>query len=231
MPEMQMKMAEMLCTRLCHDLTGPIGAVSNGAEFISEDSFNMQGEAIELIVSSAFSAVSRLQFYRFAYGRVKDQGEASLDDKKQMVEDFFRGTNVALDWPDQHADAANVSVSSRMARLLFNLLVIAAAGLLKGGNIAVRISENENHAKTVMVEATGEAMKWDAEFEAILMGSATQEEMSPRTVQVYLTKLLSQELGVSFEMSHDDSKISIKAVQANPEFSVPEIVQDGEHYG
>ena len=46
------KLAEMLCTRLCHDLTGPIGAVNNGAEFLDEEGFDMQNEAVQLIVTS-----------------------------------------------------------------------------------------------------------------------------------------------------------------------------------
>ena len=45
----QLRMAELLCTRLCHDLTGPIGAVNNGAEFLSEEGFNLQNQAVELI--------------------------------------------------------------------------------------------------------------------------------------------------------------------------------------
>jgi histidine phosphotransferase ChpT len=49
----ELKLAELLCTRLCHDLTGPIGAVSNGAEFLSDEGFELQGQAVELIVSSA----------------------------------------------------------------------------------------------------------------------------------------------------------------------------------
>ena len=60
----ELKFAELLCTRLCHDLTGPIGAIANGAEFLSDEGFDMQGQAIELISSSAAQAVSRLQFYR-----------------------------------------------------------------------------------------------------------------------------------------------------------------------
>jgi histidine phosphotransferase ChpT len=76
------KLAEMIATRLCHDLTGPIGAVNNGAEFLDEEGFDMQNQAVQLILSSAHEAVNRLQFYRQAYGRVGDTGEASLSDKK-----------------------------------------------------------------------------------------------------------------------------------------------------
>src|SRR5215813_167191 len=96
-----LRLAELLCTRLCHDLTGPIGAVNNGAEFLSEEGFNLQGQAMELITSSAASAVARLQFYRLAYGRVKEQGEASIADGQKLAADFFAGGKVALEWPDQ----------------------------------------------------------------------------------------------------------------------------------
>ena len=231
MSERELKMAEMLCTRLCHDLTGPIGAVNNGAEFISEDGFGMQGEAVDLIVSSAFSAVSRLQFYRFAYGRVKGQGEASLDDKKQLVEDFFRGTNVKLDWPDQHGDAANISVSSRMVRLLFNMLIIVSAGLLKGGNISVRFNENEDNVKSVTVLATGEAVKWDEAFTPILADQVSEDEMDPKTVQLFLTTRIAGEIGARLIITHDENNIEMQATQEAPSFSVPEIAGNGESNG
>lgn len=231
MPEQKLRMAEMLCTRLCHDLTGPISAVSNGAEFISEDSFNMQGEAVDLIVSSAFSAVSRLQFYRFAYGRVKGQGEASLDDKKQLVEDFFRGTNVKLDWPDQYGDAAALSISWRMARMLFNLLVIVSGGLLKGGQISVRLQESDDHARQLTVTATGESIKWEPDHQEILQGRGNEENMDPKTVQMFLTAQLAEELGVNLNIESDSGKIEICAVQKNPEFLVPEISNSGGQHG
>lgn len=207
-----LRMAELLCTRLCHDLTGPIGAVSNGAEFLSEEGFNMQGQAVDLIVSSAFSAVARLQFYRFAYGRVKEAGEASLSDKKQMVEDYFNGSKVLIDWPDEHTDAANVSVSSKMARMLFNLLIIISGALLKGGEIAIRVSENDA-GKCLSVSAKGEAIKWEKDSETILFGKIPLDEISPKTVQIYLTSKLVEELHMTLNVSASAEAISIQAIQ------------------
>ena len=129
----ELRMAELLCTRLCHDLTGPIGAVNNGAEFLAEEGFNMQNQAVDLIVSSAFSAVSRLQFYRMAYGNVKDGGEVSLSDKQKLATDFFSGSKTTVDWPDSAAEGSGVSVSVKMARLIFNLLIMASGALIRGG--------------------------------------------------------------------------------------------------
>lgn len=219
-------MAELLCTRLCHDLTGPIGAVSNGAEFLSEEGFNMQGQAVDLIVSSAFSAVARLQFYRFAYGRVKDAGEASLTEKKQMVEDFFKGSKISLDWPDQHTDAADVSVSSKMARMLFNLLIITSGALLKGGALSIRVTE-EDSGKCLSVSATGEAVKWEKETETILLGQGNLEEMTPKTVQLYLTAKLAEELRVKLDITASADAVTIQATQPQTHAYINEMSETG----
>jgi histidine phosphotransferase ChpT len=112
------RLAEMLATRLCHDLTGPIGAVNNGAEFLDDEGFDMQNEAVQLILSSAHEAVNRLQFYRQAYGRMGDVGEACLEDKKKIASDFFSGTKIKLDWPDSQ-NSLFVTRTLMLNRVLF----------------------------------------------------------------------------------------------------------------
>ncbi len=209
----ELRMAELLCTRLCHDLTGPIGAVNNGAEFLSEEGFSMQNQAVELIVTSAFSAVSRLQFYRLAYGRVKDHGEASLTDKQKMAADFFAGSKVALDWPDEYTDAAGISISVKMVRLIFNLLIIASSALLKGGTVSVRIAHDDEGEKRIQVSASGSAVKWDAEADGILKTGGNSDLMSPKNVQYYLTRRLADELHVTLSIEAGAESIMFTAVQ------------------
>jgi histidine phosphotransferase ChpT len=190
----ELRMAELLCTRLCHDLTGPIGAVHNGAEFLSEEGFNLQNQAVELIISSAFSAVTRLQFYRMAYGKVKDQGEANLSEKQKIAVDFFTGSKITLDWPDSHTDAAGVSISIKMSRLIFNLLVIASSTLIRGGTIGVRITQDADGGKRLTVNATGAGLKWESQFDKIFAGGFTVAELDPKNVQTYLTKRFADDI-------------------------------------
>lgn len=209
----ELLIAELLCTRLCHDLTGPIGAVNNGAEFLSEEGFSKHSEAVDLIVSSAFSAVSRLQFYRFAYGRVKDGGEASLSEKKAMVVDFFHGSKVELDWPDEHTDASGVSVSSKMVRLIFNLLIIASGALLKGGKVSVRVEENTEGGKVITVAAEGVAVKWDAEASVVLDAPCADDALTAKNIQLHLTYELLQELGMTLTHAATPQTLSFAAAQ------------------
>lgn len=206
-----LKMAELLCTRLCHDLTGPIGAVNNGAEFLSEDGFGMQGQAVELIITSAAQAVTRLQFYRMAYGKINDQGEASLSDTKHITEEFFAGSKIAIDWPDSQTDAAEVSVSRKKARLLLNMIVIASGALIRGGTLSVRLSKKDDGSQVVSVTATGAMIKWDKEVEDAMHARVGLDHITPKTVQAYLTSQLADELRVQLGLDVQETALTIMA--------------------
>lgn len=198
------KLAEMLCTRLCHDLTGPIGAVNNGAEFLAEEGFDMQNEAVKLITSSAHEAVARLQFYRQAYGRVGDHGEASLSDKKALAEDFFSASKIALDWPNAHADGSGVSVSLKASRVLLNFLLLGAQALIRGGTLRVRVHEAEG-TKILQVEAEGDTLKLDADMLAVLRDSQTPA-LTPKNAPLYLVRALAEELGARLSVEAESQR-------------------------
>lgn len=208
------KLAEMLCTRLCHDLTGPIGAVNNGAEFLGDEGFDMQNEAVQLILSSAHEAVHRLQFYRTAYGRVNGSGEASLAEKKHLAQDFFSGTKIKLDWPDSHTDASGISISHKMARLILNLMIITGASLIRGGTLAVRLSATDDE-KQISLSAIGDHLKLDPDTQAILRGQGEESMLSPKTAQPFLAMKLVEEVGASigFELHSDRLDVVVRQRQ------------------
>jgi len=208
----ELKLAELLCTRLCHDLTGPIGAIANGAEFLNDEGFDLQGQAVELINSSAAQAVSRLQFYRKAYGRINEDGEADLSELKKTAEDFFAGGKVTLDWPETHTIASGVSVSCKMGRLLFNMIIIAAGTLLRGGVVAVRVTAEDN-AKLIQVSGNGAVIKWKKEIEDTLAGKTDLSALAPKTVQAELTRRLGGEIGAELSWTANGSTAEMVARQ------------------
>lgn len=207
------KLAEMIATRLCHDLTGPIGAVNNGAEFLEEEGFDMQSDAMNLILTSAHEAVNRLQFYRQAYGRVGDTGEATLADKKKIAQDFFSSTKIKLDWPDSHTDASGVAMSQKMSRLLLNMMIVTAACAIRGGTLSVRVGQNDAGEKRIDVWVEGETIKIDPDTQAILTGSADAVPISPKTAQPYLTEKLAEELSATLEFTADAGRVGLTMVQ------------------
>ncbi|MCI5048747.1 MAG: histidine phosphotransferase family protein [Rickettsiales bacterium] len=218
----EVKLAEQLCTRLCHDLTGPISAVNNGAEFLSEEGFDMESEAMDLILNSATEAVRRLQFYRQAYGRINDNGEASLDEKRQVVEEFFSTTRIKVDWPDEYTDGAGVSVSHKMARLVMNVLIIASGILIRGGTIALHIQENDNK-RSISLNASGPTVKLDEDILAVLRREKQITDLSPKTAQLALTLTIADEIDakMNFDVTEEHANITIEQVLVTEEAPIP----------
>jgi histidine phosphotransferase ChpT len=204
-------LAEMLCTKLCHDLTGPIGAVNNGAEFLGEEGFNLQDEAMQLIFSSASEAVSRLQYYRQAYGRMGESGEASLSEKKSLADAFFKHGRIKLDWPEQSADACGVAVSQKTARLLLNLLLIASTSLVRGGTLHVLV-HGTPEGKEICVNAEGLVVKLDADIQAILQRTG-EVALTPKSAQAYLSACLLKAVRAELSITVTETTLQLRILQ------------------
>lgn len=204
----ELKLAELLATRLCHDITGPIGAVNNGVEFLEEDNEAMTAQALELIASSAKEAVSRVQYFRQAYGTVKFSGEASLEELKGLARQFFATGKIQLDWPDEYAEGSEVSISRRMGKLLLNLMIIGSEALIRGGTLSMRLKKTPG-GKQVQVVAAGSQLKPEEEAVAILRGEGDPEALSPRSVQPYLAWQLVQDLGAALSLNITEDRLEL----------------------
>ena len=54
MPHMiDIRVLELLCSRLCHDLISPVTAINNGMELLADDSGDMFDDVRDLLTSSA----------------------------------------------------------------------------------------------------------------------------------------------------------------------------------
>src|SRR5258708_33740193 len=91
-----LRVIELLSARLCHDLIGPVAAISNGAELLADEEPEFVRDAIALVGDSARKASTRLQFYRFAYG-FSGGGLAGLM-PHQLAAEFFEDTAIECDY-------------------------------------------------------------------------------------------------------------------------------------
>ena len=125
----------LICSKLCHDLAGSIGAVSNGAELMAEETDpQMRDEAVRLIAQSANDAARRLAFFRLALGASGDLTDAMPGSELQRVAiDYFAGGRVAFEPPALGAVPGDVSKPLGKA-LLLGLYGMAAA-LPRGGKL------------------------------------------------------------------------------------------------
>jgi histidine phosphotransferase ChpT len=179
-----LRLAELLAARLCHELSGPIGAIGNGAELLDEDGAEFLRDAVALIGDSARRAASRLRFYRFAYGFGRG-GSRTGPAPHELAAAFFDGSRIACDYRER-AEPPPLE----WHKLGCNLLVAAAEGLPRGGQLALLAG-----AAGPIVEATGDGAALSPQTRAGLQLEPAPEALTTRTVHAHFTGLLAAELG------------------------------------
>lgn len=196
------ELLEMLSAKFCHDLSGPIGAVNNGVEFLREkESPDMEERAIQLIEISAKEAVTRLQFFRQTYGTVSPVGEANLDYLKTLTANYFEESKVQLDWSDGNVNAAPISISHKTGKLLLNVILICAGSLIYGGTLSIRFQKLPNGIR-IKVSGTGNNVKVDPDAMKMLLGKGNENSITSRNVHPFFTCRLSKEIGATLALEH-----------------------------
>lgn len=187
---------ELFCARICHDLVGPVGAIANGVELLAEDGAALDGEVVALIAGSARSASRRLQFFRGAFGAGNTvSGGQPLEGARALAMPFFEEGKLQLTWPAPPAGLEARADRGR-ARLILNLLLVAADCLPRGGDLDVDIVPEAADALGVAIRARGaQARLVDEHRAALEPAEAAAPPGSPRAVPAWLARLALDQLG------------------------------------
>lgn len=206
-----MRLAELMAARLCHDLVGPIGAVANGIELLSDGNGTPDPEVTGLIAVSARQATRRLQWFRVAFGSASGlPSSAMFAETRRLAMGLFEDGRVTLDWgvPDAAAEAA---ASREAAKVALNLSLFALECLPRGGSVQVRIVP-KGSAVNIQIAAIGTSARIPDDMELALHDGVAISELTPKSVPAYLAARLVAQLG---------SRLDVRAAAADRiEFAV-----------
>ncbi len=127
-------LAALLCSRVCHDLISPVGAIVNGLEVLEEENDEeTKTFALDLIKKSARNASARLQFCRLAFGAAGSAGvQIDVGDAETMARGFIEDEKIKLTW-----NLPRVLLGKNRVKLLLNMLIIAGQAIPRGGLLTV----------------------------------------------------------------------------------------------
>ncbi|WP_105383390.1 histidine phosphotransferase ChpT [Neorhizobium alkalisoli] len=193
-------LAALLCSRVCHDVISPVGAINNGLELLDEGAGD--SDALDLIRTSAVNASVRLKFARLAFGASGSVG-ASIDtgEAEKAAKDFAiaeKKTEVSWNGP-------RAIIAKNKVKLLLNLFLVAYAGIPRGGSVDVTLENPEYDAKFI-ITIKGRMMRVPAKFVEIANGTL-EEPVDAHTVQPYYTVLLAEECGMDLKHVVSEDKI------------------------
>jgi len=198
-----LKLAALMSSKLCHDVIGPIGAVSNGIELLQDDgNADMHEQALELVSQSAGEASARLQFYRLAFGLAGSMGqEISVREARNLSREFMSFGKVKLDWPDEAGGAENLPKD--VVKILCNLVVLSAGTLPRGGELVIEGNVADGKWEFTYTSSGTRAGLKEEISKAILNGY-DEAELTAQNVGAYYVMALVENSGASLKIAAMD---------------------------
>ena len=199
-------LAALLCSRVCHDLISPVGAVVNGIEVMEDDADEQTKTfALELIRKSAATASARLQFCRIAFGAAGSAGAAiDLGDAEGVARGMMEDDKTKLTWK-----LARVLLPKNRVKLLLNLLVLAGGTIPRGGSLVID-PIGEGDTMGFKITSNGLNSRIPQAVPALVMGEA-ENPIDAHAIQPFYTGLLARVCGMSITLAPEGESIVVTA--------------------
>lgn len=195
-------LASLMCSRLCHDLLSPVGALNNGLELMADEPDpELRERCLELLTESARASANKLKFFRIAFGAGGGYG-AMIDtqEAKNALEGLFGGDKpVELGWI-----VAADSLPKEAIKLLLNLALIAGDALVRGGRLDVGVEDSDGGLEMV-IRAEGPRILLDPNLRETILHGGAAGEVQPRAAGAWLAHGLAAEAGGHIRLSPPDA--------------------------
>jgi len=200
-------LAALLCSRVCHDLISPVGAIVNGLEVLEEEKDESTKEfALDLIKRSAATASAKLQFCRIAFGAAGSAGaQIDLGDAEKVARGFMEDDKTKIDW-----NLPRALLAKNRVKLLLNMLIIAGQAIPRGGKVTVDpIGAGDNLG--FKVSAAGTNAKIPPAVPPLLTGELSGETVDAHRIQPFYAGLLAKACGLKATVAMDGEAVVVSA--------------------
>jgi histidine phosphotransferase ChpT len=197
-------LAALLCSRVCHDLISPVGAIVNGIEVFEEDKDEeTRTFALDLIKKSAQQASAKLQFCRLAFGAAGSSGaQIETGDAENAARGLIEDDKIKIVW-----NLPRELRPKNQVKLLLNMLLIAAGAIPRGGILTV---DPVPGGPGFRVTATGLNARVTPTTVELLVGSPSQA-VDAHGIQPFYTGILARECGLAVSAAAEGEAVVVTA--------------------
>ncbi len=202
-----MDLAALLCSRVCHDVISPVGAIVNGLEVLEDEKDpQMREVAIELIKKSAAAASARLQFCRLAFGAAGSIGAAvDTGDAESVMRGLIASDRIALAW-----NPARQFAPKNKVKLLLNLGLIALSAIPRGGVVTVDFT-GQDETLAIRVEAKGPNARLAHGVAELVAGRSESGAVDAHVIQPFFAGLVARDCGMEVAIAAGPETVTLEA--------------------
>jgi histidine phosphotransferase ChpT len=194
--------ASLLCSRLCHDLMSPVGALNNGIELLADETDpEMREKCLELLADSARASANKLKFFRLAFGAAGGFGEEIDTHEAELALEGLFGPErrIELGWVVNDEKLPKDAV-----KLLLNLAMLAGDALVRGGRLDVG-AERTNGEIELAVRAEGPRILLDPVLRETLSSGSNGSAVEARAAGAWLAHNLIADAQGTIQLSEPES--------------------------
>jgi histidine phosphotransferase ChpT len=204
-------LAALLCSRVCHDLISPAGAIVNGLEVLEESKDEeTRIFALDLIKKSARTASAKLQFCRIAFGAAGSAGsQIDLGDAETVARGLIEDDKVKLTW-----NLPRLLMPKNRVKLLLNMLLVATQAIPRGGILSVEgngSAEAPAETMTFKITARGLNARIPQAVPGLLAGSPEGGSVDAHAIQPFYAGLLARSCGLAVTIEAENDAIVVAA--------------------
>lgn len=210
----QTDLAALLCSRLCHDMLSPVGALSNGLELLADETDpEMRERCIELLEQSAKISTDKLKFFRLAFGAAGGFGEnVPVEEAQEVIGALASDAKrVEVNWA-----LAESTLPKPAVKVMLNLAHIALDALVRGGTLDIGAEKRDGNIE-IVARAAGPRIAFDETIGRALQGELSASDISSRTAAAHMIALVAGEMGGGLQYALSDDALVLGAVLPEPE--------------
>ena len=202
-------LASLLCSRLCHDLMSPVGALNNGIELLADETDpDMREKCLELLADSARASANKLKFFRLAFGAGGGFGEAiDTHEAEAALEGVFG--------PERRIELGWMVTADKLpkgaVKLLLNVALLAGDALVRGGRLDVG-AEDIGKSLELAIRAEGPRILLDPTLRETLARGSSGDTVEPRAAGAWLAHSLAAEAGGTIQLSDPSDDVLVIGV-------------------
>lgn len=201
--------AAQLCSRLCHDMLSPVGALSNGLELLADETDpEMRQKCFDLLEQSARASADKLKFFRLAFGAAGGFGDyVPVAEPRALVEALIGASGrITPSW-----QFSGEMLPKSMVKVLLNFALIGIEALVRGGTLDIACESRAGHSELV-VRASGPRIAFDEAVGRALTGELAAGELASRTAPAAMIHELGRVLGGEIQFARTDDALVLGAM-------------------
>ncbi len=203
--QVDFRVMQLMCSRLCHDLVGTAGAINAAVELIDDEGGGViDRDVADLLSRSAAESSRKLAYFRDAFGLGGNTDtQIEFPYIRAQVEGLMGGGKVSFKWNGD----ATTALPNTTAKLVYLMALLSFEALPRGGLVSFHIQPfSEGLGVACEAEGTGAVLRDN--IVSALLGKTTVEELSSREIHAFYAHGLAQSVGAMIEFGTGESLIN-----------------------